>query len=323
MPRINMANIQSALGKVKDAAAPLQNQGHTENVPVEYIHPSSRNIFNETDTDESIKELADDIAACGLEHPIAVNKIASDNYRIISGERRYRAMTEYLHRKTIPCMVFENLSEDQEQLRLFMANLSVREYTASQKYRFYLEVKTLLEKMKASGEYKGGMQKGIADILNVTKRQVARYSSIEKLPVEIQEEILDGSITLNRALEIAGSKGRSEAPSDKLKRISEMLSELSDEERSAILSGGEVENKENRNTVLEKDDIGHLFGEDGTAVSPKNEDRIPKKDDMGHRFGEDSTAASPKNEDMIESFQDKDEPAPNNSQKKLKTKQRA
>ena len=54
MPKINMANIQSALGKVKDAAAPLQNKGHTENVPVDYIRLADRNVFNETDTDQSI-----------------------------------------------------------------------------------------------------------------------------------------------------------------------------------------------------------------------------------------------------------------------------
>ena len=97
MPKINMANIQSALGKVKDAAAPLQNKGHTENIPVDYIRLADRNIYNEGDSSETIKELADNIEACGLLHPITVNKIASDNYQIISGERRFRAVTEYLH----------------------------------------------------------------------------------------------------------------------------------------------------------------------------------------------------------------------------------
>ena len=237
MPKINMANIQSALGKVKDAAAPLQNKGHTENVPVDYIRLADRNVFNETDTDQSIKELADNIDACGLEHPIAVNKIAPDNYRVISGERRYRAITEYLHWKTKPCMVFENLSPEAEQVKLFMANLAVREYTASQKYRFYLEVKELLEKMKASGQYKGGMQKGIAEILSVTKRQVARYSAIEKLPIEIQTEILDGRITLNKALEISASKSVSDS----------------------------TDSSEIEDTTSQKDDIGHRFEKIGTS----------------------------------------------------------
>ena len=127
-------------------------------MPVDFIWLADRNIYNEGDSSETIKELADNIEACGLLHPITVNKIAHDNYQIISGERRFRAVTEYLHWKSVPCMVFDGLSAEAAQLKLCMANLAVREYTASQKYRFYLEVKALLEKMKVSGEYKGGMK---------------------------------------------------------------------------------------------------------------------------------------------------------------------
>ena len=81
MGKINFANIQSALGKAKEAAAPLQNKGHTENVPVDFIVLADRNIYNESDNDESIKELADNIEACGLLHPITVNKIGAENFR--------------------------------------------------------------------------------------------------------------------------------------------------------------------------------------------------------------------------------------------------
>ena len=58
MGKINFANIQSALGKAKEAAAPLQNKGHTENVPVDFIVLADKNIYNESDNDESIKEWA-------------------------------------------------------------------------------------------------------------------------------------------------------------------------------------------------------------------------------------------------------------------------
>ena len=236
MGKINFANIQSALGKAKEAAAPLQNKGHTENVPVDFIVLADKNIYNESDNDESIKELADNIEACGLLHPITVNKIGTEKYQIISGERRFRAITEYLQWKSVPCMVFEGLSSEAAQLKLCMANLAVREYTTSQKYKFYLEVKALLEKMKASGEYKGGLQKGIAEILNVTKRQVARYSSIEKLPAEIQNDVIEGKITLNQALEYStASSPNISQTGDTFKKISEMLSGLSNEERETVL----------------------------------------------------------------------------------------
>ena len=278
MGKINFANIQSALGKAKEAAAPLQNKGHTENVPVDFIVLADKNIYNESDNDESIKELADNIEACGLLHPITVNKIGTEKFQIISGERRFRAINEYLHWKSVPCMVFEGLSAEAAQLKLCMANLAVREYTASQKYKFYLEVKALLEKMKASGEYKGGLQKGIAEILNVTKRQVARYSSIEKLPAEIQNDVLEGKITLNQALEYStASSPNISQTGDTFKKISEMLSGLSNEERETVLF-------DFLGARTQKDDIGHRFEQTDNESASKNEDTDSENDDIGHHF---------------------------------------
>ena len=259
MGKINFANIQSALGKAKEAAAPLQNKGHTENVPVDFIVLADRNIYNESDNDESIKELADNIEACGLLHPITVNKIGTEKFQIISGERRFRAITEHLHWKSVPCMVFEGLSAKAAQLKLCMANLAVREYTTSQKYMFYLEVKALLEKMKASGEYKGGLQKGIAEILNVTKRQVAKYSAIEKLPSDIQQQVMDGTISINKALDMtASNNSESESKNDSyMGLLSDVLSSLSETNRNRILSG-DVD-LETLLSLSEKDEPVHHF----------------------------------------------------------------
>ena len=284
MGKINFANIQSALGKAKEAAAPLQNKGHTENVPVDFIVLSDRNIYNESDNDESIKELADNIEACGLLHPITVNKIGTEKFQIISGERRFRAITEYLHWKSVPCMVFEGLSAEAAQLKLCMANLAVREYTTSQKYMFYLEVKALLEKMKASGEYKGGLQKGIAEILNVTKRQVAKYSAIEKLPSDIQQQVMDGTISINKALDMtASNNSESESKNDSyMGLLSDVLSSLSETNRNRILSG-DVD-LETLLSLSEKDEPVHLFETDDTKTHSKNEDTESKKDEPVHHF---------------------------------------
>ena len=305
MGKINFANIQSALGKAKEAAAPLQNKGHTENVPVDFIVLADRNIYNESDNDESIKELADNIEACGLLHPITVNKIGTEKYQIISGERRFRAIIEYLHWKSVPCMVFEGLSAEAAQLKLCMANLAVREYTTSQKYKFYLEVKALLEKMKASGEYKGGLQKGIAEILNVTKRQVAKYSSIEKLPPDIQLQVIDGTISINKAVDMAVSThSESESKNDRyMELLSDVLSRLSETNRNRILSG-EVD-LETLLSLSEKDEPVHHFETDDTKTPSKNEDTQSKKDEPVHHSESDDENKPSKNEDTTSK---KDEP---------------
>ena len=306
MGKINFANIQSALGKAKEAAAPLQNKGHTENVPVDFIVLADKNIYNESDNDESIKELADNIEACGLLHPITVNKISTEKYQIISGERRFRAVTEYLHWKSVPCMVFEGLSSEAAQLKLCMANLAVREYTASQKYKFYLEVKALLEKMKASGEYKGGLQKGIAEILNVTKRQVAKYSSIEKLPPDVQQQVIDGTISINKAVEMTVSTHTdSESKNDSfIGSLSDLVSSLSETARNRILSG-EVDLEALLSVSSEKDEPVHLFEPDNDTAFPKNEGTASKKDEPVHHFEYGNDTAYSKNKDTVTK---KDEP---------------
>ena len=109
-------------------------------------------------------------------------------------------------------MVFEGLSEDSAQLKLFMANLTVREYTSGQKFRYYREVKKLLERMVESGEYSGSLKKGIATILNVTERQVRKYSQLEKLPENIQQDVIDEKISLNKAIEMISDKPKKAEP---------------------------------------------------------------------------------------------------------------
>ena len=234
MGKINLSNMQASLNRAKETAAPLQNKGHTENVPVDFIHLAESNVYNENDTDESIKELADNIETCGLLHPIAVHKISSYHYQIISGERRYRAITEYLHWKSIPCMVFEGLSKDSAQLKLYMANLAVREYTSGQRFKYYIEVKELLGRMAKSGEYTGGLQKGIAEILNVTERQIRKYAQLEKMPLHIQQDVIDGKISINKAIEMASDK--SDSNSENL-LMEKLLSNLTSEQKSILLSG--------------------------------------------------------------------------------------
>lgn len=282
MGKLNLNNIQNSLNKAKDAAAPLQNKGHTENIFTDNIHLSSDNIYNENDNDEEIKELADNIETCGLLHPITVNKIGENNYQIISGERRFRAITEYLHWKSIPCMVFENLSPDASKLKLCMANLAVREYSSNQKFKFYLDVKVLLERMKESGEYKGGLQKGIAEILNVTKRQVAKYSAIERLSPEIQQDVLDGKISINKAIEMNSKpkQENSQENNNDISKLSKILDTLSETDKQILLSG-DINLSSILNQV-KKDEPVHHFDKTNPVEETQATEDTSKKDELVH-----------------------------------------
>jgi len=203
MGKLNPANISAGLEKVKSITETLSNVAHFEMVPIESIETADYNPFAEGDTDESRYNLAMSIQASGLIEPLAVNKKTPEKYKLISGEHRFSAIRQYLSFKNIPCMVFEGVSDDEAQLKLYEAN-SYREYTAEQKLKRYQELEQLLTRMKEDGKYQGAIQKGIAIRLGVSAHQVRKYKKItESLSEEQQQKVIDGEISIDRAYQLA------------------------------------------------------------------------------------------------------------------------
>ncbi len=81
----------------------------TEEIPINKIH-SNVNQPRETFDKEKIKELATSIKGKGLMHPIIIRSF-NDGYKIIAGERRYKAF-QMLDMKEIPSRIVE--SDDHE-----------------------------------------------------------------------------------------------------------------------------------------------------------------------------------------------------------------
>ena len=182
----------------------ILKSGKPQDVPAEYIVPAERNPYAKGDTEEEIHELAMSIQVNGLIYPLLLNKISNTEYRIIAGEKRYKAITRYLHWDTIPSTVHEHLSQNAAQLMLNAANLDVREYSSGQKLQFYMEVELVLRDMRDSGEYTGAIQKGISEMLGISTHQVRKYKRIvESLPEEQLQKVMDGDISIERAYKLA------------------------------------------------------------------------------------------------------------------------
>ena len=213
MGKLNLANISAGLSSVKSITENMDTLSHSEKVPAELIFPAGNNPYAVDDTPESLQALAESIRANGLIHPLAVNKISADEYRLISGERRFKAITQCLHWRTISCMVYDHISENSAKLKLHAANLEVRDYTTEQKLRFYEETSKLLHGMKESGEYTGPIQKGIAELLGVSDRQVRKYQTVtRKLSPERQQAVIRGEVSINDACRSVPSVPGPEAP---------------------------------------------------------------------------------------------------------------
>jgi ParB family chromosome partitioning protein len=90
------------------AASPAPGSG-LANVPIAQISPNPyqpRKTFN----DASIEELSRSVREHGIIQPLVVTKIGDDKYRIIAGERRFRA-AQKAGLSTVPVVIKETMAD--------------------------------------------------------------------------------------------------------------------------------------------------------------------------------------------------------------------
>lgn len=200
MPAININNINLGLNAVQNVTDKLKEVSTFTYVDPDFIHYSADNPYSDNDTVEEIHDLALSIDALGLINPITLNKKSDTEYILISGEKRFKAITTHLHWKSIPATVFEGISDEKAQLMLHEANLAVRQYTNEEKLTYYQKAKVYVELLISKGEYKGGRQKKIANMLGVTTRQIRTYDTItENLSDSDIEKVKSGNMSINEA----------------------------------------------------------------------------------------------------------------------------
>lgn len=145
MPKFNVDSIINSAKKIAKQSDDLEPVPELKEIRCDLIDLNPENVFAKKDTTESIEELAADIDAHSLLHPIVVNHVEG-RYRLISGERRFRAITEVLKWRVVDARIFENLNKIDEMERLYAANFQVRQYTAAEVLTHYQRlVKFLLE----------------------------------------------------------------------------------------------------------------------------------------------------------------------------------
>ena len=158
-------------------------------------------------TQDGIEALKESILINGLRHNLSVlYNPDNDTYRLVSGERRYHAITsmsdkEYndLFPAGIPCKVEKSeITEIDEEIMLISANHDVRESSMEVKRWEVSRLKELYEAKKIKGEIKN-INAEIAKQLNISERQARKYTTAEKLIPELSELLNNNGIDLNQA----------------------------------------------------------------------------------------------------------------------------
>jgi len=164
----------------------VDERDEIKKIPVSHIIPNRfqpRTIFDET----KIEELARTIHTHGIIQPIVVRELGIDQFEIIAGERRFRAV-QLLGWHEVPAII-KNLSDTETASIALIENLQREELTPIEEAMAYgklLEIHNLT-------------QEALAQRLGKGQSTVANKLRLLKLPEEVQESLLQKKITERHA----------------------------------------------------------------------------------------------------------------------------
>ncbi len=184
--------IKQNMGKRKektlDALSDNLIRSKSASVALAQIRLNPKNAAAAEDSAEDVRRLADDIATVGLLHNLVVNQTGENEYVLISGERRYKALQQ-LGWTHAPCVVYDNLPDAMIGAMTVLANIDAREYSAAKRLLLYQELDTQLRELKRLGIYRGGIGRGIAQMMGVGEKQIVKYKRLveELSPAELSQ----------------------------------------------------------------------------------------------------------------------------------------
>lgn len=205
-------NVFNAVGQTFESVETLKE------IKLSLIDPPEwqpRKKFDE----KKLEELKSSIMLHGLLQPMIVEPIEGGRYRIIAGERRYRAISE-LNMEFVQVRILEKLSDDKRIQIQITENLMREDITPLERSKAVFKLlqqtlnqdldgllKTLLlyhRDMKRLSEHTVLTVRTVLDSIGKNETTISRWLNLLKLPQEIQEKLDDpnGVFTPKHAGEI-------------------------------------------------------------------------------------------------------------------------
>ncbi|MEQ8424116.1 MAG: ParB/RepB/Spo0J family partition protein [Cyclobacteriaceae bacterium] len=187
---------------------------------------------------EALKELADSIKVHGIIQPLTVRKLSTNQYQLISGERRFQA-AKLAGLKAVPAYV--RSADDQQMLEMALIENIQRENLNP------IEIAVSYQRLISEINLK---QEELGERVGKNRSTVTNYLRLLKLPPDIQIAVRDNKISMGHARAIINV----ENPDTQLyifkKTITEDLSVRKVEElvRQLMTSGKESKSKDSTTT---------------------------------------------------------------------------
>lgn len=172
------------------AAEPAANKAGVIKLPIESIHRDKEQPRQHFD-EEKLKELTESIKAQGVLQPILVRK-DGDGYRIIAGERRWRA-SQAAGLKEVPAIVKEVTEVQAFELAL-VENLQRADLNPIEEAEGY---RRLVEEFKLT-------QEQVSQRVGKERSTVANALRLLALPEDVKGLVAEGSLSMGHARALLG-----------------------------------------------------------------------------------------------------------------------
>ncbi len=160
-------------------------------IPLDQIEVNPKQPRHDFD-EQALKELSESIQLHDIIQPVTVAKMANGKYRLISGERRFRA-SKMAGLKDIPAYI--RTADDQELLEMaLLENLQRENLNAIE---ISLSYKRLMDECSMT-------QEQVAERMKKERSTVANYLRLLKLPPDIQKAVRDNTLSMGHARAIIG-----------------------------------------------------------------------------------------------------------------------
>jgi ParB family chromosome partitioning protein len=155
-------------------------------IPIDQIEANPRQPRHDFD-EVALNELAASIKLHDIVQPITVSQMPNGKYRLISGERRWRA-SKIAELKDVPAYIRQ--ANDQELLELaLLENLQREDLNAVE---IALSYKRMMEELNYT-------QEQVAERMGKERSTVANYIRLLKLPPDIQVAVRKSDISMGHA----------------------------------------------------------------------------------------------------------------------------
>jgi ParB family chromosome partitioning protein len=178
------ADLKTTSGNLKTNV--VENATGINRVAIDQIEPNPKQPRRDFD-EKAIQELADSIKLHDIIQPVTVSKLPSGKYRLISGERRWRA-ARLAGITDIPAYVRQ--ANDAQLLELaLLENLQREDLNA-------MEVSLSYKRMMEELDY---TQEQVAERMGKDRSTVANFIRLLKLPPDIQLAVRSGELSMGHA----------------------------------------------------------------------------------------------------------------------------